>query len=153
MTILASLLVFATPPVAFATPPWADDDPRRLELAQRLEDDHLARRIEQAVQRLDLSALWQSYAGAGSLPYRPDLLLRAVLTGDHMLIRAVAAEAVTRYAGFEPGRAVAGVYYLYRTLRQLDLDALLERLLASADSVLYDHLAPEALLDLASLDE
>ena len=63
-----------------------------------------------------------------------DLLLRAVLTGDHMLIRAVAAEAVTRYAGFEPGRAVAGVYYLYRTLRQLDLDALLERLLASADS-------------------
>src|SRR5580693_8944595 len=63
-----------------------------------------------------------------------DLLLRAVLTGDRMLIRAVAAEAVTRYAGFEPGRAVAGVYYLYRTLRQLDLDALLERLLASADS-------------------
>jgi uncharacterized protein len=63
-----------------------------------------------------------------------DLLLRAVLTGDQMLIRAVAAEAVTRYAGFEPGRAVAGVYYLYRTLRQLDLDALLERLLASADS-------------------
>jgi uncharacterized protein with von Willebrand factor type A (vWA) domain len=63
-----------------------------------------------------------------------DLLLRAVLTGDQMLIRAVAAEAVTRYAGFEPGRAVAGAYYLYRTLRQLDLDALLERLLASADS-------------------
>src|SRR5208282_2281882 len=61
-----------------------------------------------------------------------DLLLRAVLTGDRMLIRAVAAEAVTRYAGIEPGRAVAGMYYLYRTLRGLDLDALLERLLASA---------------------
>jgi len=63
-----------------------------------------------------------------------DLLLRAVLTGDRMLIRAVAAEAVTRYAGIEPGRAVAGMYYLYRTLRALDLDALLERLLASADT-------------------
>ena len=62
-----------------------------------------------------------------------DLLLRAVLAGDRMLIRAVAAEAVTRYAGIEPGRAVAGLYYLYRTLRELDLDTLLERLLASAD--------------------
>jgi len=61
-----------------------------------------------------------------------DLLLRAVLTGDRMLIRAVAAEAVTRYAGIEPGRAVAGLYYLYHTLRELDLDRLLERLLASA---------------------
>ena len=61
-----------------------------------------------------------------------DLLLRAVLTGDRMLIRAVAAEAVTRYAGIEPGRAVAGLYYLYRTMRELDLDRLLERLLASA---------------------
>ena len=61
-----------------------------------------------------------------------DLLLRAVLTGDRMLIRAVAAEAVTRYAGIEPGRAVAGLYYLYHTLRELDLDTLLERLLASA---------------------
>ena len=63
-----------------------------------------------------------------------DLLLRAVLTGDRMLLRAVAAEAVTRYAGIEPGRAVAGMYYLYRTLRELDLDTLLERLLASADA-------------------
>jgi hypothetical protein len=63
-----------------------------------------------------------------------DLLLRAALTGDRMLIRAVAAEAVTRYAGIEPGRAVAGLYYLYRTLRELDLDTLLERLLASADA-------------------
>jgi uncharacterized protein with von Willebrand factor type A (vWA) domain len=63
-----------------------------------------------------------------------DLLRRAVLTGDLMLIQAVAAEAVTRYADFEPGRPVAGIYYLYRTLRQLDLDTLLERLLALADS-------------------
>ena len=53
--------------------------PRRTELAQRLDDDHLARRIEQAVARLDLTSLWQSYAGIGSLPCRPDLLLRAVL--------------------------------------------------------------------------
>jgi transposase len=79
VTILASLLCFSTPPVCFAAPPWADDDPRRLELEQRLQDDHLARRIEQALASLDLSALEQSYAGTGSLPHRPDLLLRAVL--------------------------------------------------------------------------
>ena len=79
MAILASLVCFTTAPVAFAPPPWADDDPRRAELAQRRDDDHLARRIEQAVARLDLTPLWQSYAGAGALPCRPDLRLRAVL--------------------------------------------------------------------------
>ena len=31
-------------------------------------------------------------------------------------------EAVDRYAGMEPGRPVGGTYYLYRTLRNLDLD-------------------------------
>ena len=45
-----------------------------------------------------------------------DLLFRAVLASDQMLIRAAVAEAVTRHAGIEPGRAVAGMYYLYRTL-------------------------------------
>jgi uncharacterized protein len=63
-----------------------------------------------------------------------DLLERAVAAGDRVLIRAVVAEAVSRYAGLEPGRPVAGMYYLYRTLRQLDLDALLERLLQSAQA-------------------
>jgi uncharacterized protein len=60
-----------------------------------------------------------------------DLLFRAVLAGDRVLIRAAVAEAVTRYAGIEPGRAVAGMYYLYRTVGKLDLDKLLERLLAA----------------------
>jgi transposase len=79
LAIVASLVCFATAPVAFAPPPWTDDDPRRAELAQRLDDDHLARRLDQAVARLDLTPLWQSYAGTGSLPCRPDLMLRAVL--------------------------------------------------------------------------
>jgi uncharacterized protein with von Willebrand factor type A (vWA) domain len=60
-----------------------------------------------------------------------DLLFRAVLAADRVLIRAAVAEAVNRYAGIEPGRAVAGMYYLYRTLGKLDLDGLLERLLAA----------------------
>jgi uncharacterized protein len=60
-----------------------------------------------------------------------DLLFRAVLAGDQVLIRAAVAEAVSRYANVEPGRPVAGVYYLYHTLRRLDTDRLLARLLAS----------------------
>lgn len=60
-----------------------------------------------------------------------DLLFRAVLAGDQVLIRAAVAEAVSRYANVEPGRPVAGVYYLYHTLRRLDMDRLLARLLAS----------------------
>jgi len=59
-----------------------------------------------------------------------DLLFRAVLAGDQVLIRAIVAEAVSRYAEMEPGRPVAGVYYLSRTLRQLNMDRLLGRLLA-----------------------
>jgi uncharacterized protein len=59
-----------------------------------------------------------------------DLLFRALLAGDQLLIRTVVSEAVTRYAEIEPGRAVAGMYYLYRTMRWLDTDRLLDRLLA-----------------------
>jgi uncharacterized protein len=55
------------------------------------------------------------------------MLLRAVLDPDAM--RRLAAMAVQRYAGMEPGRPVGGTYYLYRTLRQLDLDGLLDQLM------------------------
>jgi transposase len=44
-----------------------------------LPPDHLARHIDQAVDRLDLAELRAAYAGTGSLPYPPELLLRAVL--------------------------------------------------------------------------
>jgi transposase len=63
----------------FALPPWGDADPCRLELEQRIPDDHLARHVEEVVSLIDLSALFDAYAGTGSLPYPPDLLLRAVL--------------------------------------------------------------------------
>ena len=38
----------------------------------------------------------------------------------------------TRFAGMEPGRPVGGTYYLYRTLRQLDLDGLGAQLMEQA---------------------
>jgi uncharacterized protein with von Willebrand factor type A (vWA) domain len=57
-----------------------------------------------------------------------DLLFQAVAGRDGVLLRAVAAEAVERWAGIEPGRVVAGTFYLYRTLTRLDLEALRQRL-------------------------
>ena len=58
-----------------------------------------------------------------------EMLYRALQGNNDALLRAIARAAVNRYAGMEPGRPVGGTYYLYRTLRQLDLDGLLERLM------------------------
>lgn len=44
-----------------------------------LGDDHLAVIIDQAVDRLDLSDLWNSYAGRGSPAYPPDVILKVIL--------------------------------------------------------------------------
>ncbi len=60
------------------------------------------------------------------------LLYGALAGGNDAMVAAVARYAVTRFAGMEPGRPVGGTYYLYRTLRNLDLDGVLERLVAEA---------------------
>jgi len=57
------------------------------------------------------------------------LLMQALLNGDDAMMRAMARQAVQRFAGMEPGRPVGGTYYLYRTLRNLDLDGMLEQLM------------------------
>ena len=56
-------------------------------------------------------------------------LFDALMGLDPSMMRESARSAVDRLAGMEPGRPVGGTYYLYRTLRQLDVDALQERLL------------------------
>ena len=63
-----------------------------------------------------------------------DLLFQAVAGRDGVLQRAVAAEAVDRWAGIGPGRVVAGTFYLYRTLTRLDLEALRQRLREAAET-------------------
>jgi uncharacterized protein with von Willebrand factor type A (vWA) domain len=72
-------------------------------------------------------------AGAGGDAMSPEeiaeMLYKALLEGDDALMRAIARQAVKRYAGMEPGRPVGGTYYLYRTLRNLDLDHVLDRLM------------------------
>ncbi len=72
-----------------------------------------------------------------------DLLYRALRDHDREAMRLAASESVSRYAGMEPGRPVGGTYYLYRTLRSLELDTLEQRLTGATgdDDHGADHLA------------
>jgi uncharacterized protein with von Willebrand factor type A (vWA) domain len=78
----------------------------------------------------------QMQGGGGSEALTPEelaeMLYQSLLRGDEAMMRAVARQAVRRFAGMEPGRPVGGTYYLYRTLRNLDLDGVLERLMNQA---------------------
>jgi hypothetical protein len=58
-----------------------------------------------------------------------EALYEAMRSQDFSALRSAARQAVDDLAGIEPGRPVGGTYYLYRTLRQLDVDALTERLI------------------------
>ena len=85
----------------------------------------------------------QGGGGEGLSPEElAELLYQALLKGDDMLMRAIARQAVKRFAGMEPGRPVGGTYYLYRTLRNLDLDGILERLMEQAKESAPDGLTP-----------
>ena len=57
------------------------------------------------------------------------MLMQALMNGDQGMMRAMAKQSVQRFAGMEPGRPVGGTYYLYRTLRNLDLDSMLEKMM------------------------
>lgn len=72
------------------------------------------------------------------------MLFSALMRGDEALMRALARQAVSRYAGMEPGRPVGGTYYLFRTLRNLDLDGMLERLMEAAREQAGGELTPLA---------
>jgi len=79
-------------------------------------------------------------AGGGARPGGPGiadledervigLLVEALRAGDFTTVRFVAGVLVDRHARIEPGRPVGGTYYLFRTMRAIDQDALLRRLL------------------------
>ncbi len=82
--------------------------------------------------------------GEGDLDELLEALFQALLSEDLAGMRALVRQAVDDYAGIEPGRPVGGTYYLYRTLRRLGVDGLLERLLEAEDgqgrSALEDRL-------------
>ena len=70
------------------------------------------------------------------------MLMNALMNGDQAMMRALAKQSVQRFAGMEPGRPVGGTYYLYRTLRNLDLDSMLEKLMNKSREQVGGELTP-----------
>jgi uncharacterized protein len=58
-----------------------------------------------------------------------ELLLAALREGDEAMLRAIASLIVDRHAGIQPGRPVGGTYYVFRSMRAVDPDGLLTRLM------------------------
>lgn len=88
-------------------------------------------------------AAGQAGSGEGLSPEElAEMLYQALMRGDQATMRAMARQAVKRYAGMEPGRPVGGTYYLYRTLRNLNLDGMLERLMDQAKEDSPEPLTP-----------
>ncbi|MEO6126335.1 MAG: VWA domain-containing protein [Ilumatobacteraceae bacterium] len=69
-------------------------------------------------------------------------LMKALMNGDQGMMRALAKQAVQRFAGMEPGRPVGGTYYLYRTLRNLDLEGMQEKLMDASRQEVGGELTP-----------
>jgi uncharacterized protein len=88
----------------------------------------------------------EQQAGGGLEGLTPEelaqMLYNALLNADEQMMRAIAKAAVTRFSGMEPGRPVGGTYYLYRTLRNLDLDGMLERLMEASKQQAGGELTP-----------
>lgn len=77
----------------------------------------------------------QGGGGAGSLGSIDDaglieLLLVALRDGNDAMVRTIAGIFIDRHAAIEPGRPVAGTYYVFRALRAIDPDKLMARLVA-----------------------
>ena len=95
----------------------------------------------------DAGAQGQRQQGGGAMDQLTQeelaaMLLQALLNGDDAMARALARLAVERYAGMEPGRPVGGTYYLYRTLRHLDLDGIFDKLMEASRQQAGGELTP-----------
>ena len=101
-----------------------DDDTLEQDLADLLDEDGRDGAGDQG------SGQSGQGGGDGLTPEElQQLLYQAMMKGDDSLMRAIARQAVKRFAGMEPGRPVGGTYYLYRTLRTLNLEGLLEKMM------------------------
>ncbi len=113
----------------------------RLPDDDELSDDELERWMQQQMEGM------RDRSGGSGEDMSPEelaeMLYRALMRGDEAMTRAMARAAVGKYAGMEPGRPVGGTYYLYRTLRNLDLDSLLDKLMEETEAQ-----APAPLTDL-----
>ena len=106
-----------------------------LEAFDRLFTLYFAPRVTapEPEDKADISAATTTRAPAGgpSSGELRDDMLNAMMANDGAGLQASARQAVDRYAGIEKGRPVGAAYYLYRTLRHLDVDGLAAQLEAA----------------------
>lgn len=79
MILLPTTTSVKSPTACFADPPWDRNSPQWIDIDHRLEHNHLARFIDEAVGLLDLRPLFRSYHRCGSQPYNPALMLKIVM--------------------------------------------------------------------------
>jgi uncharacterized protein with von Willebrand factor type A (vWA) domain len=104
------------------------------------KDDDPSGDVEGMLDQLVGAREGEGAPGEGLTPEElAEMLYRALMDGNETMLRALARAAVSRYAGMEPGRPVGGTYYLYRTLRQLDLEGVLEKLVGEAEQQVPDQ--------------
>ncbi|CAN5441079.1 VWA domain-containing protein [soil metagenome] len=105
-----------------------------------MEDD------ESGEQQADAAGEGQQGKGGSGDSLTPEelaeMLYKSLMKGDQSMMKAMARQSVRRYAGMEPGRPVGGTYYLYRTLRNLNLEGVLERLMDEAQQDSPEPLTP-----------
>lgn len=103
--------------------------------------DEMWREMQEAQQQGDGKS-----GGGGMDSLTPEemmnLLMQALKNGDQGMMRALAKQAVQRFAGMEPGRPVGGTYYLYRTLRNLDLEGMQDKLMEASKQEVGGELTP-----------
>ncbi len=111
-----------------------------------LDPDQLDELLEQLEEGETPELPGTGQDGAGGSQMSPEelaeMLYQSLMKGDQGMMRAVARQSVKRFAGMEPGRPVGGTYYLYRTLRQLDLDSVMDRLMQQAHDDAPEDLSP-----------
>lgn len=93
--------------------------------------------MEEAKRQAEAGGEPQAGGGGGGGGDADDImeaLIAALMDSDDSQIRALAQRAVASFAGMEPGRPVGGTYYLYRTLRNINLEAVMRRLLEAERS-------------------
>jgi uncharacterized protein len=112
----------------------------------QLKDDADADEMWREMQEMMQQGEGKGGAGGAMDSLTPEemmqLLYNALMNGDDAMMRALARQAVQRFAGMEPGRPVGGTYYLYRTLRNLDLDSMLEKLMEAQRQQLGGEMTP-----------
>jgi uncharacterized protein len=94
--------------------------------------------VKRPAHRPAFDAVFDSYFALAPAPVDDHgedlsaLLEEALRSGDAASVQRLASLAVARLAGMEEGRGVRGSAYVYRTMRMLDVDGALARLLAGA---------------------